>query len=125
MQSMINNNTNFTANAIIIIKPTNNLNINVKDFYFKTIISINNIISNRFKVDSKGKEGINYISSNSLYVKIDGLTTLEEYKAKFAEWEEEGEPFAIEGNQWMKFAEKAYGANFLLVVYSIRYENQE
>lgn len=42
MQSMINNNTNFTANAIIIIKPTNNLNINVKDFYFKTIISINN-----------------------------------------------------------------------------------
>ena len=57
-----------------------------------------NIISNRFKVDSKGKEGINYISSNLLYVKIDGLTTLEEYKAKFAEWEEEGEPFTIEGN---------------------------
>lgn len=57
-----------------------------------------NIISNRFKADSKGKEGINYISSNSLYVKIDGLTTLEEYKAKFAEWEEEGEPFTIEGN---------------------------
>ena len=57
-----------------------------------------NIISNRFKAASKGKEGINYISSNSLYVKIDGLTTLEEYKAKFAEWEEEGEPFTIEGN---------------------------
>lgn len=57
-----------------------------------------NIISNRFKAASKGEEGINYISSNSLYVKIDGLTTLEEYKAKFAEWEEEGEPFTIEGN---------------------------
>lgn len=43
MQSMINNSTNFTANAIIIIiKPTNNLNIHVKNFYFKTIISINN-----------------------------------------------------------------------------------
>ena len=41
MQSMINNSTNFTANTIII-KPTNNLNIHVKNFYFKTIISINN-----------------------------------------------------------------------------------
>lgn len=57
-----------------------------------------NIICNRLKVADKSVEGINYISSTSIYIKIDGLTTLEEYKNKFAEWVEQGNPLTIEGN---------------------------
>lgn len=74
----------------------NSVYLNISNLGFQ-IGATANIISNRFSVAEKTEEGINYISSNSIYVKIDGITSLNDYKEKFAEWEEQGNPFMIEG----------------------------
>lgn len=56
------------------------------------------IICNRLKsVSNRETEGITYNSSTSIYIKIDGLTSLEEYKEKFAQWANSEEGFYIEG----------------------------
>lgn len=56
----------------------------------------NRINCNRLKAAAKDVEGFNSVSTNSLYFKINGCTTLQQYKDKLAEWASAGVPLTFE-----------------------------
>ena len=77
-----------TANACVSLNTTS---MNIK------LNNDNNILCNRLKAAAKkNEEGFNTVSSNSLYFKVNGCTTLQEYRDKLAEWASAGVPLTFE-----------------------------
>lgn len=69
--------------------------INILNRNFK-LKNDNRINCNRLKAAAKDVEGFNSVSTSSLYFKINGCTTLQQYKDKLAEWNTAGVPLTFE-----------------------------